>query len=498
MTTPSSPGADEHDDEPKETDPLLTMGESPWQVATEPDPEKVVVDVDQALRETPEQAELHMERRKRCGTARLIFLSDGYECSMACFILVNAVYIGVSIDYPELLSARADAVIHIVFVLLWSLETIVKAFVFGWDFWKSAWNIFDLTITCLACLEIGTEWGVMGGDAHDFWHRFFSGDFVQVLRLFRLLRLGHVFTQLGVLTEAFVQSLRALAFISLFGLIWFFIAACIFTVFVGRKHQMPSQGEEDIREVREVFNTVPESMLTLFEVMTLEGWPDYCRPLMGKNWVWALVFIVFIFVSAFFFLNLVTAVVVDKTLAAQDAADAREANKGTESHVRRIKILCKQLRYLNNDQDFVSREQLANWLKGESQDVAKIIKAIDWTPSYVMSMFMLCDHDHNGKVLLKRLEQLMINRDLSLTTQHYVQLEVNLARRVEYLEKINILAFKGFQQILADGKLSTAASGKIDLEQMFNTHVAKRHETHVGKKKKPPPKIPERDGGGVG
>ena len=58
-------------------------------------------------------------------------------------------------------------------------------------------------------------------------------------------------------------------------------------------------------EIRERFETVGSSLFCLFEIMTLEGWTDYARPMLHRSPGWVMYFISFIFVSAFFLLNLV-------------------------------------------------------------------------------------------------------------------------------------------------------------------------------------------------
>ena len=70
------------------------------------------------------------------------------------------------------------------------------------------------------------------------------------------------------------------------------------------------------------FDNTASSMLTLFEVSTLEMWPDYMftaidsryeeTPVTNYEPIWALFFVVFIFVTAFFIMNLFVGVMIDK------------------------------------------------------------------------------------------------------------------------------------------------------------------------------------------
>merc|ERR1719473_1844815 len=118
------------------------------------------------------------------------------------------------------------------------------------------------------------------------------------------------------------MSLKALLWIFILAAIWYFLCACVATVFIGRREWLPNEkgdgvSKEVIAELRDRFKTIWLSMFALFEVMTLEGWTDYVRPMLASRPDMVLFFLTFIFVSAFFLLNLVTAVVVDRTLEAQ-------------------------------------------------------------------------------------------------------------------------------------------------------------------------------------
>lgn len=380
----------------------------------------------------------------------VMITSPQYELFVGCAILINAVFIGIAIDSPTLLSDASWAVIEISFVAFWATEMLLKLAVFGpRKFFTMKWNIFDFVVTVAAAIEMGH----VGESIDPRLNRYVDGDFVQVLRLFRLLRLGSVFPALGVLIDAFVNSVFALGWVVAFSMIWFFIGACITTVFIGHQGPVPGENEEDMSEVRAKFASIPMSMFSLFEVMTLEGWCDYARPMLKTRVMISVFFILFIFVASFFLLNLITAVIVEKTLNAQTSADEEEKSKDEAKDSRNITLLCSKIRALNENQDLVSREQLEYWIR--NKDIADIINELGWDDSdhehngqiFVMSMFTLCDHDHNGQVQLSRLEKLMASRKRELTTSTYVHLEVNLARRIEYLERLNILVLRSFEKV---------------------------------------------------
>merc|ERR1719321_642396 len=90
---------------------------------------------------------------------------------------------------------------------------------------------------------------------------------------------------------------------------------------MGRRQWLPNSTNPQAEQLRQSFDNIPISMYTLFEVMTLEGWTDVVRPLLGSRPVMIVFFMFFVFVTAFFLLNLVTAVVVDRTMSSQAQND---------------------------------------------------------------------------------------------------------------------------------------------------------------------------------
>ncbi len=84
----------------------------------------------------------------------------------------------------------------------------------------------------------------------------------------------------------------------------------------------------------EFFGDLGSSLFTLFQVMTIEGWPDIARPLMVQApWAWAF-FVVFILVSTFTVLNLFIAVVVN----AMQRQVAAELKHEEDAHAAEAKL----------------------------------------------------------------------------------------------------------------------------------------------------------------
>merc|ERR1719389_878948 len=143
--------------------------------------------------------------------------------------------------------------------------------------------------------------------------------------------------------------------------LWFYICACVCTVFMGRKQWLPNSSTPGAQDLRNKFDNIPISMYTLFEVMTLEGWTDVARPLLGSRPMMIIFFMLFVFTSAFFLLNLVTAVVVDRTMTSQAQAEDSSLFVKEDERERQITKLHLALKERNGGQDRIRRKDLTNW-----------------------------------------------------------------------------------------------------------------------------------------
>merc|ERR1719191_357103 len=155
----------------------------------------------------------------------------------------------------------------------------------------------------------------------------------------------------------------ALLWIAIFTVLWFYISACLSTVFIGSPRWLPDSDAENAAELRAKFKNIPMSMYSLFEVMTLEGWTDVVRPLLGSRPIMIVFFMFFVFVSAFFLLNLVTAVVVDRTMSSQAQAEDSTSLVKEDERESQIGSLHMAILKCNGGQDRIRRMDLAAWSK---------------------------------------------------------------------------------------------------------------------------------------
>lgn len=367
---------------------------------------------------------------------RNFFQSKVYEYMIMTVIVINAVTIGLEIDNAGIMAHHHWLIINTVFAVIYVGEMLVKLAAFGCaEFFRSYWNIFDVVVTIITLAgDIYMVYKEYATHGHGASSGFLA--LIPVLRLLRLLRIAKLFKELRLLIKSFVGSIAALFWIAVFTVLWFYICACVGTVFVGRKEMLADTDVENAAALRAKFANIPLSMYTLFEVMTLEGWTDVVRPLVKNRPMLVVFFLVFVFVTAFFLLNLVTAVVVDRTMIAQK--ESEEAQGNVEEDFREARIAEIYRAYLQNNEgrDLITVE---NFLRFQDDERVKDAMAqLDWDRAFLQSMIVMLDHTKAGEISLKKMRDLWITYGQPLDTATLLQCQMQLARRLDQQEKLCI------------------------------------------------------------
>ena len=170
-------------------------------------------------------------------------------------------------------------------VIIFTVEIIIKLYVYGKAFFRDGWNNFDFIL-------IAISWIPTGGVFSSF--RAF-----RVLRALRALRLVTRLQKLRLIVQAIIESIPNVAWASvLLGLI-FYIFAIMGTTMYAENFPV-------------YFGSIGKSMFTLFQIMSLDDWStEIARPITEFHpfaWVY---FISFILVSAFIVLNVIVGVIVN-------------------------------------------------------------------------------------------------------------------------------------------------------------------------------------------
>jgi len=171
-----------------------------------------------------------------------------------------------------------------------------------WEFWKSAWNIFDFLIVLISLLALYMQ-DLPG---------------ISVLRLFRAFRVVRLFKRIKTMRTMMDGVLRSLpgmsiAFIALFLIMG--IYGIIGVNFWAESHET-------------YFGNFLKAVLSLLQIMTFDSWSSgIARPVILSpqgGAVAAIYFISYVFIASIIMANVLIALLLDEFMSTSSEADAED------------------------------------------------------------------------------------------------------------------------------------------------------------------------------
>jgi voltage-gated sodium channel len=229
-------------------------------------------------------------------SAQSIVTSDIFDWIVTGVILLQAFVLAIEAT-PALLSANRDdelleagsfSLIQSLVVTVFIVEAVLRlisAYPKPHRYFRDPWNCFDFAIIILSLMPI-------------------AGQFSTIARLVRLLRITRLVTkskELRAIVTTLVSSIPSIFNILILLSILFFIYAIV--------------GYNLFRNVDpERWSSFLTSLTTLFQVLTLEGWPDLMEPIVTNlGPLYWLYFVSFIVIGTFIIINLFISVIVRKS-----------------------------------------------------------------------------------------------------------------------------------------------------------------------------------------
>ena len=225
-------------------------------------------------------------------TKNLIHFSDrlvnapGFEVGIIAVIIINAILLGM--ETSPALNDRYGDWMHIgnwVALGIFILEALLKMIALAprMDrYFRDGWNIFDFSVIVFALIPA-------------------TGDFAMIARLARLLRalrLISTIRELRLIVSALVRSIPSVFHVIMLMSIIVYIYAIIgYQLF--HEHDPTNWGNLGI------------CVLTLFNIITLEGWTEIMATAMElHDWAWAY-FVTYVVIATFVVINLFIAIIIN-------------------------------------------------------------------------------------------------------------------------------------------------------------------------------------------
>lgn len=246
------------------------------------------------------------------------FVEGGpFEKAITGLILLNALTLG--LETSPLPSPHLRALLQAFDRLVLALfvgELLLRGYVHRSRFFQDPWRVFDLLVVLLALVPSAGAFTVL-----------------RSMRILRVLRLVSLVPAMRGVVGALLKALPGMSSIIGLLLLVLYVSAVMATKLFGSISP-------------ELFGSLGASLFTLFQVMTVEGWPDIARTVMAQSpqaWVF---FVAYLLVATFMVLNLFIAVVVN-AMQAQVAEGLRtEGEEQTRLVLEELRAMRRELEAL--------------------------------------------------------------------------------------------------------------------------------------------------------
>ena len=218
--------------------------------------------------------------------ARRVSEASVFEYFIIGVIIFNGVLLGAS-TIPTIEDRFGDAIVTLNYVALgiFIAEALIKMVaskpIFG-GYFRDGWNVFDFLVIVFALIP-------------------FTGEFAQVARLARLLRVVRLITtvrDLRLIVAALVRSIPSVGHVMmLMGIIMYIYSIMGYHLF--SQHDPENWG------------SLGKSVLTLFNIITLEGWTEIMATAMELyplSWIY---FVSYVVIATFVVINLFIAIIIN-------------------------------------------------------------------------------------------------------------------------------------------------------------------------------------------
>jgi voltage-gated sodium channel len=246
---------------------------------------------------------------------RFFIESARFERAITALIAANAITLGIETSAAAV--ARFGPWLHAFDRLVlgvFVVELLLRFFVYRGRFFQDPWRVFDFIVVGLGLMPAGGAFTVL-----------------RALRVLRVLRLVSLVPSMRGVVGALLTALPGMASIVGLMALVLYVSAVMATKLFGAI-------------APEHFGRLGASLFTLFQIMTVEGWPDIARGIMVQSpnsWIF---FVVYLLIATFMVLNLFIAVVVN----AMQAQVSEDIKGDGEAHTR---LILDEVRALRRELD---------------------------------------------------------------------------------------------------------------------------------------------------
>ncbi len=232
-----------------------------------------------------------------------IAASQRFQLTIFGVIVLNAIVLGAS-TYDSIDNTHGDTLwlLNEIFLGIFIVEILIRLSAYGsrpQEYFKDRWNVFDFVVVFAVFIPGVRE----------------NATILRLVRLLRVVRVISILPDLRVLISGMGRALRPISAMAAMTVLLLFVYGMIGVQLFGD-------------ELPERWGNVGSAMLTLFTVLTLEGWNEILFTAQEVT-QYAWIFLVsFVLMASFLVINILIAVIITSV------EEAREAEREEEVRLR--------------------------------------------------------------------------------------------------------------------------------------------------------------------
>jgi voltage-gated sodium channel len=243
-------------------------------------------------------------RRLMAERCRRIADSQRFQAFIFGVIVLNAITLGLETYEFSNRVESALTVLDGTFLGIFVVELAIRIAAYGrrpQDFFKQGWNVFDFVVIGLAFVP-GLRQNVT---------------LLRLARLLRVVRLVSVMPDLRILVRAMARSIPPITSLVMLTVLLMYIYGMVGWILFH---------EED----PEQWGNIGQSLLTLFQILTLENWPQYLergQEIHSASWIF---FVSYVLIASFLVINVLIAIIINSMEEVHDAEREEERRRRGE------------------------------------------------------------------------------------------------------------------------------------------------------------------------
>lgn len=255
-----------------------------------------------------------------------------FDYVIGVLILINSLLVGIEVELsvkkpPQVLEWMQP--VDTAFIVVYCIEIFMRLFGNGWRVcFADGWFLLDFVLVVVGVISAFVlELTEVGGGDLGLLESVLVIRAMRLLRLIRALRMLKYFRTVWRLVYGLLTSHNAMFSTLALIVLTLYIFACLGVELISKDPDFQIEGDETFDIVNTHFASVPGTMLTLMQFVTVDSVAIIYGPLVRKNgkYYLAIYFCAIILIVSIALMNLVTAVLVEGAL--ENAQNDKEADK---------------------------------------------------------------------------------------------------------------------------------------------------------------------------